>query len=398
MVLIDGSAPLQCFADDFWQTADALATSLGAARTEMWVLPHGPEATRWPAWEGMASHPWTPQTAVLLLTDLGAGRPAMAARWSTWLRQQRRQAGRLLAVVPCAVQDVLREVRRRVAVVPMVSQPVGDQGLQGMGHDAALHLLLAALAPALSVEPRLIRAMRLALLPASSPLLERDVWCHADLSGGLPFRQWRPDRQRHWLGVLAEQPLDCLRQVEQVLRHRHPHCNQAQRDEETLLLGALVFLQADAAEGETDAPWRDRYLAAQQRCSRVARHLLSLDQQTSGPGRGAQPKPAAHTAFSKAGERLRRMPVALRSAGVAGADERNAFDLFTVNVTNNKIVRLTQDTRSNEEPAFSPNGRLILFNSTRNGAKQLFVMTSDGQNQTALPMDKGEYTTPDWGP
>ncbi len=79
-------------------------------------------------------------------------------------------------------------------------------------------------------------------------------------------------------------------------------------------------------------------------------------------------------------------------------DERNAFDLFTVNVVTTKIVHLTQDAKSNEEPAFSANARLILINSTRNGGKQLFVMTSDGQNQTALPMDKGEYTTPDWGP
>lgn len=78
-------------------------------------------------------------------------------------------------------------------------------------------------------------------------------------------------------------------------------------------------------------------------------------------------------------------------------DERNAFDLFTVNVTNGKVTRLTQDAKGNEEPSFSPNGRLILFVSTRNGGKQLFVMTHEGNNQVALPMDKGEFTTPDWG-
>lgn len=79
-------------------------------------------------------------------------------------------------------------------------------------------------------------------------------------------------------------------------------------------------------------------------------------------------------------------------------DERNAFDLFTVNVETGKITRLTQDQGNNEEPVFSPNGRLILFSSTRNGSPQLFVMTSEGNNQVALPMEKGSYTTPDWGP
>lgn len=79
-------------------------------------------------------------------------------------------------------------------------------------------------------------------------------------------------------------------------------------------------------------------------------------------------------------------------------DERNAFDLFTVNVDTGKITRLTQDQGNNEEPVFSPNGRLILFTSTRSGPPQLFVMTADGNNQIALPMEKGGGLTPDWAP
>jgi len=79
-------------------------------------------------------------------------------------------------------------------------------------------------------------------------------------------------------------------------------------------------------------------------------------------------------------------------------DERNAFDLFTVNVDTGKIVRLTQDASNNEEPAFSPNGRLILFTSTRSGSRQLHVMTFDGHNQVPLPIERGDYATPDWGP
>jgi len=79
-------------------------------------------------------------------------------------------------------------------------------------------------------------------------------------------------------------------------------------------------------------------------------------------------------------------------------DERNAFDLFTVNVDSGKVQRMTQDQGNNEEPTFSPNGRLIMFTSTRNGGvSQLFVMTADGNNQLPLPAEKGNYSTPDWG-
>jgi TolB protein len=77
-------------------------------------------------------------------------------------------------------------------------------------------------------------------------------------------------------------------------------------------------------------------------------------------------------------------------------DERNAFDLFTVNFESGKFARLTQDASGNEEPAFSPNGRLIIFSSTRGGGRGLYVMTFEGNNQLALPMEKGDYTTPDW--
>lgn len=78
-------------------------------------------------------------------------------------------------------------------------------------------------------------------------------------------------------------------------------------------------------------------------------------------------------------------------------DERNAFDLFTVNVDNGDIKRLTQDQGNNEEPSFSPNGRLILFTSNRAGGSMPYVMNLDGSQQTALPVEKGTYQTPDWG-
>ncbi len=77
-------------------------------------------------------------------------------------------------------------------------------------------------------------------------------------------------------------------------------------------------------------------------------------------------------------------------------DERNAFDVFTVEVETGKITRVTQDQGNNEEPTFSPNGRLLMFTSNRQGGSKLVVATLDGRNQVVLPSN-GFLMTPHWG-
>jgi TolB protein len=78
-------------------------------------------------------------------------------------------------------------------------------------------------------------------------------------------------------------------------------------------------------------------------------------------------------------------------------DERNKFDIFVMNLQTNDLVRITQDEGNNEEPSFSPNGRLLVFTTTRNKARQLVVSTLDGRQQTVLP-SLGEHSSPQWGP
>jgi TolB protein len=78
-------------------------------------------------------------------------------------------------------------------------------------------------------------------------------------------------------------------------------------------------------------------------------------------------------------------------------DERNAFDIFTVDPGSGKVTRLTQGQGNNEEPSFSPNGRLIAFTSTRTGKRQLYVMSADGNSQRQMTFGD-EVFTPAWGP
>jgi TolB protein len=78
-------------------------------------------------------------------------------------------------------------------------------------------------------------------------------------------------------------------------------------------------------------------------------------------------------------------------------DERNVFDIFTVDVSTRVIRRLTQDQGNNEEPSFSPDGNHIVFTSTREGRSQVWVMAVDGTNQRRLT-SKGGFATPAWSP
>lgn len=78
-------------------------------------------------------------------------------------------------------------------------------------------------------------------------------------------------------------------------------------------------------------------------------------------------------------------------------DERNVFDIFTVNVTTREIRRLTQDQGNNEEPSFSPDGNHLVFTSTREGRSQVWIMAVDGSNQHRLTSEGG-FSTPAWSP
>jgi len=52
----------------------------------------------------------------------------------------------------------------------------------------------------------------------------------------------------------------------------------------------------------------------------------------------------------------------------------------------------------NEEPAWAPNGRHIVFSSTRMGRRDIFVMHADGTEQRRLTSNGWDNYLPDWSP
>lgn len=71
------------------------------------------------------------------------------------------------------------------------------------------------------------------------------------------------------------------------------------------------------------------------------------------------------------------------------------YNIFLMDVASGNLVQLTHGAGRNEHPSFSPDGRHIIFESDRNGGKQIFAMLADGTRVRALTR-AGNNTAPAW--
>jgi TolB protein len=73
------------------------------------------------------------------------------------------------------------------------------------------------------------------------------------------------------------------------------------------------------------------------------------------------------------------------------------YDIYLMDAATQKIVEITRDTGRNERPSWAPDGRHIVFESTRGGTRQIWVMLADGSQAHQLTT-QGHNESPNWSP
>ena len=73
------------------------------------------------------------------------------------------------------------------------------------------------------------------------------------------------------------------------------------------------------------------------------------------------------------------------------------YDIYAMDVVSHQLVELTRDSGRNERPSWAPDGRHLVFESTRNGTRQIWSMLADGSQPRQLTY-QGQNESPSWSP
>jgi len=79
------------------------------------------------------------------------------------------------------------------------------------------------------------------------------------------------------------------------------------------------------------------------------------------------------------------------------ADNGN-YEIYSIKMNGKGDQRLTVINGADTDPAVSQDGRLIAFDSNRDGDSEIFIMNSDGTNQKQLTQNNAWDGMPNWGP
>jgi len=78
-----------------------------------------------------------------------------------------------------------------------------------------------------------------------------------------------------------------------------------------------------------------------------------------------------------------------------GPGEPGASDIYLMDIASKQWVQLTHDGGRNDFPSWSPDGRHIVFQSSRSGKEEIWMMLADGTKTRQLTFT-GRNTQPNW--
>jgi TolB protein len=73
------------------------------------------------------------------------------------------------------------------------------------------------------------------------------------------------------------------------------------------------------------------------------------------------------------------------------------YDIYVMDIVSHQLVELTKDEGRNERPSWAPDGRHLVFESTRTGTRQIWSMLADGSQPHQLTFE-GQNESPNWSP
>lgn len=71
------------------------------------------------------------------------------------------------------------------------------------------------------------------------------------------------------------------------------------------------------------------------------------------------------------------------------------YDIYVMDAATQQLVELTRDQGRNERPSWAPDGRHLVFESTRGGERQIWTMLADGSQPHQLTFT-GHNESPNW--
>jgi TolB protein len=83
---------------------------------------------------------------------------------------------------------------------------------------------------------------------------------------------------------------------------------------------------------------------------------------------------------------------------IAYTTRSGTHDIWVVGSDGSNARRLTSGPGDNESPTWAPNGRYLMFQSSRLGTWQIFSMLVDGSAQAPVTRAPGDHTSPSWSP
>jgi TolB protein len=83
---------------------------------------------------------------------------------------------------------------------------------------------------------------------------------------------------------------------------------------------------------------------------------------------------------------------------IAYTSRQGTHDVWTIQSDGSNARRLTAGPGDNQGSSWSPNGRHLMFQSSRLGGWQIFSMLVDGSAQAPVTRGTGEHTSPSWSP